>query len=214
LVDAEDYAYQKAIDDVVLDLMRKFNKEWPCIINTFQMYRHDRLAYLQSVLVFSKNEGFILGAKLVRGAYLEKERNRAEQLNFSSPINPNKETTDNHFNKGLELIIKNLNHSFLFCGTHNEESCLLLVNLMTENNLEKNDIRIWFAQLYGMSDHISFNLAADGYNVAKYIPYGPVKSVIPYLLRRASENSSVKGQTGRELQLLNNELKRRKEYEI
>lgn len=210
LIDAEDFAFQKIVDDIALSMMKKYNVNEVYIYNTLQMYRNDRLSYLQHIIQLSKTENFKLGIKLVRGAYMEKERKLALENNYPSPINENKEKTDFEFNEAVKLCVENLDVVNLFCGTHNEESCTKLSELMSVKNISKDDSRIFFAQLYGMSDHISFNLANEGYNVAKYIPYGPVKEVMPYLLRRAEENSSVKGQTSRELNLIMKEIERRK----
>ncbi|HAL64689.1 MAG TPA: proline dehydrogenase, partial [Bacteroidales bacterium] len=154
--------------------------------------------------------GYLLGLKFVRGAYMEKERDRARKYGYASPIHPDKASTDRAFNEALKISIENMDVTSIFCGTHNEESCLYLTQLMQERDINKNNNNIWFSQLYGMSDHISFNLAMNGYNVAKYIPYGPVKNVMPYLIRRAEENTSVAGQTSRELRLLQKEIERRK----
>ena len=173
------------------------------------MYRHDRLSYLKKSIENAKQGGYFYGAKLVRGAYMEIERERAHKEGYPSPIYPNKSETDAAFNSAVELMIQEIEITSICCGTHNEESSQLLVDLIEKYNLDKNDSRIYFAQLLGMSDHISFNLAHHGYNVAKYVPYGPVKEVTPYLLRRAEENTSVAGQTGRELNLISKELKRR-----
>lgn len=210
LIDAEDSYYQKALDEVIFDMMKKYNKQKAIVFNTLQMYRHDRLEFLKKAQEKANAENFIFGAKFVRGAYMEKERERAQKMGYPSPIQPDKISTDNDFNSALEFSIKNFDRISIFCGTHNEESCKYLAKLMADNNIYKNNNNIWFAQLYGMSDHISFNLAAAGYNVAKYVPYGPVRDVIPYLIRRAEENTSVAGQTGRELRLLTSEINRRK----
>jgi len=210
LIDAEESWMQDAADDLVTKMMAKYNTEKPIVFNTLQMYRHDRLDFLKDQHKLAQEKGYHLGFKLVRGAYMEKENDRAEAKNYSSPICVNKEATDKNFNAGLEYIINNLHAISLFAGTHNEESSYLLMQLMKEKGLENNDSHVWFGQLYGMSDNISFNLADKGYNVAKYMPFGPVKDVMPYLIRRAEENTSVAGQTGRELNLLNKEKQRRK----
>ncbi|MCB4797647.1 proline dehydrogenase family protein [Neotamlana laminarinivorans] len=210
LIDAEESWMQDAADNLVTNMMEKYNTEKPIVFNTVQMYRHDRLAFLEEELKKSKLGNYFLGYKLVRGAYMEKENDRAEQKRYKTPICESKFATDQNFNDGLKFIMKNLKTISLFAGTHNEDSSYLLMRLMAENNIENNDPRIWFGQLYGMSDHISFNLAAQGYNVAKYVPFGPVKDVMPYLIRRAEENTSVAGQTGRELALLAKEKRRRK----
>lgn len=198
------------IDDVVNDMMAKYNKERTIVFNTFQMYRHDRLDYLKKSFQMALEGNYFLGAKFVRGAYMEKERERAAQLGYPSPIQPDKEHTDNDYNAALKFCIEHIDRITIFNGTHNEYSSGYLTELMAEAKIAKDDPRVWFSQLYGMSDHISFNLAHNGYNVVKYLPYGPVKYVIPYLVRRAEENTSVKGQTGRELSLIKKEIKRRK----
>ncbi|MFO7938842.1 MAG: proline dehydrogenase family protein [Bacteroidales bacterium] len=210
LIDAEDYSFQAEIDRVVLKMMRKFNTKATIVFNTFQMYRWDRLPYLKELYAIADKEFFQVGAKFVRGAYMEKERERAEKMGYPSPIHPNKEATDKDYNAALKFSMENLDRISIFNGTHNEESSLYLTQLMKEKGISKKDPRIFFSQLYGMSDHISFNLANAGYNVAKYVPYGPVKHVLPYLLRRAEENTSVAGQSSRELNLLKKEYTRRK----
>ncbi|MBE0637869.1 MAG: proline dehydrogenase family protein, partial [Bacteroidales bacterium] len=195
LIDAEDSWYQKFIDDVVNEMMAKYNRQRAIVYNTFQMYRHDRLDFLKQSYEMAVKGNYFLGAKFVRGAYMEKERERAAQMGYPSPIQPDKEHTDNDFNAALKFCVDHIDRISIFNGTHNEFSSRYLTELMAEHNLPKDHPRIWFSQLYGMSDHISFNLAHAGYNVAKYLPYGPVKHVIPYLVRRAEENTSVKGQT-------------------
>lgn len=210
LIDAEESWMQDAADDLVTQMMKKYNKEKPVVYNTLQMYRHDRMQYLKSQHQQALKEGYYLGFKLVRGAYMEKENARAEEKGYISPICKTKEATDINFNNGLEYMLDHLETMSLFAGTHNEESSYLLMQLMDEKGIKNTDERVWFGQLYGMSDHISYNLADKGYNVAKYMPFGPVKDVMPYLIRRAEENTSVAGQTGRELALLSKEKKRRK----
>ncbi|WP_426430431.1 proline dehydrogenase family protein [Winogradskyella sp. HB-48] len=210
LIDAEESWMQDAADDLVEDMMRKYNKGKTIVYNTLQCYRWDRLDYLKALHEHGKNDGFNIGVKIVRGAYMEKERNRAEEKGYKSPICDNKKDTDDTFNSTLTYILENINDISVFIGTHNEESCYLAMELMGKYNINKEDNNVWFGQLYGMSDHISYNLAAEGYNVAKYIPFGPVKDVMPYLIRRAEENTSVAGQTNRELTLLKTEKKRRK----
>ena len=210
LIDAEESWMQDAADNLVTKMMQKYNTEKPIVYNTLQFYRHDRLAYLKAQHIHAKENNYYLGYKIVRGAYMEKENDRAEELGYLSPICKSKEATDVNFNNGLDYMLNNLDNMSLFAGTHNEESSYLLMKLMNEKGIKINDDRVWFGQLYGMSDHISFNLANLGYNVAKYIPFGPVKDVMPYLIRRAEENTSVAGQTGRELTLLKKEKKRRK----
>ena len=211
LIDAEESWLQDAIDEIALELMRKYNtgKE-PLIFNTAQMYRKDRFSYLKNLINTAKRENFQIGIKLVRGAYMEKENDKALKKGYSSPIFDSKEETDKNFNAGLYLILSNLNQCELFLGSHSEDSTLRVIDWMKEKKLSKNHSRIWFSQLYGMADHISFNLASAGYQVIKYVPYGPIKEVIPYLIRRAEENTSIKGQTPRELSLIRKELKRRK----
>ena len=209
-IDAEESWIQDTIDRLAQTMMAKYNKDKAIVFNTIQMYRHDRLDFLMKVIHDSKINGYHYGIKLVRGAYMEKERARALQMNYPSPIQPNKGSTDNDYNKALSVILENFNHLSLCAGTHNEESSVLLTELLEKFHLNKDDQRIYFAQLLGMSDHISYNLSSEGFNVAKYVPYGPIKEVLPYLLRRADENTSVAGQTSRELSLLSKEKERRK----
>jgi len=211
LIDAEDSWYQNFIDETVDAMMLLFNKEKAIVFNTWQMYRKDRLENLKKTYEKAKEGGYFLGTKFVRGAYMEKERERAEEMGYESPIHETKEDTDKAYNDALRFSFEHRDIVSTFNGTHNEESTLLLVELMKENNIEKTDKRFWFSQLYGMSDNLSFNLGAAGYNVSKYLPYGPVKHVLPYLFRRAEENTSVKGQTSRELVLIHQEIKRRKQ---
>ena len=209
-IDAEESWIQPAIDDLADDNMKLFNKEKAIVYNTFQMYRKDRLDFLKQTIANAKSQGFYVGAKLVRGAYMEKERKRAAEKNYASPIQDTKENSDKDYNLALEECIANLSMVGLCAGTHNEQSSLALVKLMKDHGIADADKRVYFSQLLGMSDHISYNLALGGYNVAKYVPYGPVKEVLPYLIRRAQENTSVKGQTGRELSLIIKEKERRK----
>ena len=209
LIDAEESWIQDAIDEIVLSMMMKYNKQKAIVYNTSQMYRHDRLNYLKTLHDVALRNNFFLGIKLVRGAYIEKENKRAKRNNYLSPICGSKELTDQNFNNGASYILANLNKFSLFSGTHNEESIYKIINIMENNNINKDNANIWFGQLYGMSDNITFNLASEGFNVIKYLPYGPIKEVIPYLIRRADENTSVKGQTSRELDLIRTELKRR-----
>ena len=208
-IDAEDSWYQDYIDKVVESMIFKYNNEFPIVYNTIQLYRHDRLQYMKDLILRCNSNGKNLGLKLVRGAYMEKEREQASKKNYPDPIQKDKQATDNDFTKAVEFCIKNIKTVSLCVGTHNEKSVLHLTNLMKKKALKNNDSRIWFAQLLGMSDHISFNLSKEGYNVAKYVPYGPVKEVIPYLIRRAEENTSVSGQTSRELSLIKIEVERR-----
>lgn len=210
LVDAEESWMQKAADDLMEDLMEKYNREKVVIFSTLQLYRHDRLDYLKGLHERAKKKGFKIGMKLVRGAYMEKERERAEENKYQDPICATKADTDKNFNEVLTYMFEHLDDMAIFCGTHNEDSSYLLMDLIEKNKMEKNDNRLWFGQLYGMSDNISFNLADQGFNVAKYLPFGPVKDVMPYLIRRAEENTSVAGQTNRELDLISKEKKRRK----
>jgi proline dehydrogenase len=209
LIDAENSWYQNFIDDTVEKMMQKYNKEKAIVFNTWQMYRHDRLEHLKMSYQKAVEGNYFLGAKFVRGAYMEKERERAEKMGYESPICPTKEATDKSYNDALRFTFEHRDRISVFNGTHNEESSLLLTELMLKENVSPDSDNFWFSQLFGMSDHISFNLAENGFNVAKYLPYGPVKHVLPYLFRRAEENTSVKGQTGRELSLISQELKRR-----
>jgi proline dehydrogenase len=208
-IDAEESWIQKAIDDIAFKMMRKFNLNRAIVYNTIQMYRWDRLEFLKGCLKDSQSNRLIYGVKLVRGAYMEKERLRAEKLGYKSPIQLTKENTDNDFNIALEFICDNHEFFALCAGTHNEDSSMLLTKIMERKGIMSKNNRFYFAQLLGMSDHISFNLSDAKFNVAKYVPYGPVKEVLPYLLRRADENTSVAGQTGRELSLIQKEKKRR-----
>lgn len=209
LVDAEHYEYQDIIDKLTEEAMESFNKERITVFHTLQMYRHDRIAYLKYLHSEAKEKGYRLGIKFVRGAYMEEERERARRMGYLSPICATKEDTDRSYDDGLRYVVANIDDMELFSGTHNYESNYLLANLITEKGLQKNDKRIWFSQLYGMSDNITYALAREGYNVCKYIPYAPVKEVLPYLLRRAEENTSMAGQTGRELGLIKAEMARR-----
>ncbi len=209
LIDAEESWMQDAADNLIEDLMEKYNKEKAIVFNTLQMYRHDRLEYLKSLHQKAHQKGFYIGLKVVRGAYMEKERLRASEKGYESPICKDKQATDDNYNAAIKYMMEHKNMA-LFAGTHNEESSYLVMDLAKKYNIEPNDGHLWFGQLYGMSDHISFNLAKAGYNTAKYVPYGPVKDVMPYLIRRAEENTSVAGQTSRELTLIKEERKRRK----
>jgi len=208
-IDAEESWIQNAIDKLATSMMRKFNEEKAIVFNTLQMYRWDRFAYLKQSYADAENGNYFLGLKIVRGAYMEKERERAEEMGYPSPIQKDKKSCDNDYNLALTFCISHIDKIALCAGTHNEESSILLTKLMAENNLLKDDNRVYFSQLLGMSDHISFNLSKHGYNVAKYMPYGPVKDVLPYLIRRAEENTSISGQTGRELALIIKEKNRR-----
>ena len=210
LIDAEESWMQRAADELCTDLMAKYNQKKVVVFNTLQCYRWDRLDYLKEEHKKALANGYKLGYKIVRGAYLEKENERAEAMGYKSPIFETKEATDTCFNEVLNYILNNLSEIELFIGTHNEESTSLAIHQMKEKKIAKNDSRVWFGQLYGMSDHITFNLAKLGYGVGKYIPFGPVKDVMPYLIRRAEENTSVAGQTSRELSLIKKEKQRRK----
>ncbi len=209
-IDAEDSWFQDGIDRMVEEMMEKYNKSKAVIYTTVQMYRHDRLDYLKVLLEDSKSKNYFLGVKLVRGAYMEKERERAEEKGYTDPIQPNKEATDRDYDLAIEFMVDNIDKFSICAGTHNEVSSSKLADLIEKKGLDKSDHRLYFAQLLGMSDHISFNLSHLEYNVAKYVPYGPIKEVMPYLMRRAEENTSVAGQTGRELSLIIKEQKRRK----
>lgn len=209
-IDAEESWIQNAIDDLANSMMVLYNKEQAIVYNTFQLYRNDRLQFLKLSHANAIKNGYFLGAKLVRGAYMEKERERAIAKNYPSPINDDKKMSDSHYDSALTFCVENIANIGLCAGTHNETSAMHLVYLMNANNILPGDNRIYFSQLLGMSDHISFNLSQKGYNVAKYVPYGPVRDVLPYLIRRAEENTSVKGQTGRELNLIIKEKNRRK----
>lgn len=209
-IDAEESWIQPAIDDLADENMALFNKEKAIVYNTFQLYRKDRLDFLKETIAKGKANGFHIGAKLVRGAYMEKERARAIEKNYPSPIQDSKEKSDIDYNTALDECVKNINMMGLCAGTHNEKSSLFLVELLNKYEISSSDKRVFFSQLLGMSDHISYNLALANYNVAKYVPYGPVKEVLPYLIRRAQENTSVKGQTGRELSLIIKEKQRRR----
>ena len=209
LIDAEESWMQDAADAIVEDMMKKYNKHKVIVYNTLQMYRWDRMDYLKKLHEQSQKDGFHIGMKLVRGAYMEKENLRAKEMGYPTPICASKQATDDNYNAAVSYMLENIDTMAIFAGTHNEESSYLLMQMMN-GKIAKNDARIFFGQLYGMSDNISYNLAAHGYNVAKYLPFGPVRDVMPYLIRRAEENTSVAGQTSRELNLLKTERKRRK----
>jgi len=210
LIDAEESWMQDAADDLIEEMMRKYNKEKVIVFSTLQMYRWDRLDYLKALHEKAKTEGFYIGMKLVRGAYMEKEHERAKEKGYPTPICASKQATDDNYNAAVDYMMKHIGTMAIFAGTHNEESSYKLMEMLKANNIAINDHRIWFGQLYGMSDNISYNLAAHDYNVAKYLPFGPVRDVMPYLIRRAEENTSVAGQTSRELNLLKTERERRK----
>lgn len=209
-IDAEESWIQTTIDVLAYEMMEKFNKDEAIIFNTYQMYRVDMLANLTEAITTAETKAYHLGVKLVRGAYLEKERIRAHEDEYSEPLHKEKEATDHDFNQGMLLCLEHIGAVNFCLGTHNEASCLQLTQAMAEAHIPNNHSHIYFAQLLGMSDNISYNLAAAGYNVAKYVPYGPVESVMPYLFRRADENSSIAGQTSREFSLLQKEVRRRK----
>ncbi len=208
-IDAEESWVQKAIDDLAVEMMRKHNRDHVIIYTTAQMYRTDRLEYLQWLHNDARKDGFKVGIKLVRGAYMEKERLRAKNHGYRSPIQPNRQATDRDYNLGLRFCLDNTQNIALCIGTHNEESSELAVRLMHERNIDKDDHSVYFSQLYGMSDNLTYNLAHHGYCVAKYVPYGPIDAVLPYLFRRAAENRSVQDQTSRQLTLIESELKQR-----
>jgi proline dehydrogenase len=209
MVDAEESWFQNTVDALAQEAMAKYNKKRAIVFNTIQLYRHDRLAFLKESFEAAEANGYFLGVKLVRGAYLEKENKYAAEKGVRSPINTSKELTDKSYDDALRFCIEHIDRISVCAGTHNEQSAKLLTQLMDKAGIEPKDPRLHFAQLLGMSDHLSFNLAAKGYNVAKYVPYGKVNELLPYLTRRAQENSSVLGQTSRELNLLTSEMKRR-----
>ena len=209
LIDAEEFEVQKAIDDLSVEMMKNYNKEKVIVYNTIQFYRWDRLAYLNKLFSIEIDRSFKFGFKLVRGAYMEKERDLAKINNYKSPICSTKNETDKNFDNGIDLMFSNIKNLSFFVATHNEKSNYKVLDLMKNNNLKNNTDKIWFGQLYGMSDNITFNLAKNGYNVAKILPFGPVENLVPYLIRRAQENSSFEGQSSRELSLLKKELIRR-----
>lgn len=209
LIDAEESWIQEPVDELADAMMARYNKGRVIVFNTFQLYRHDRLEFLKISYKKACDAGYMLGAKLVRGAYMEKERTRARERGYVDPIQPSKQATDQDYDAAARFCLERLSHLAVFIGTHNEKSCLEAVRYMQDNKVPANTDRVYFSQLYGMSDNISFNLAHGGYHVAKYLPYGPVTDVIPYLMRRAQENTSVAGQTGRELGLIKKELNRR-----
>ncbi len=210
MIDAEETWIQNTIDELALDMMRLFNREKLIVYNTYQLYRHDKLVDMKADHAIARETGFILGVKMVRGAYMEKERKRAEEMGYPSPIQPDKAASDNDYNASIEYCVQHLNEIGFVAGTHNEDSCLILAKLLDEYHIVHHHPHVYFAQLLGMSDNLSFNLSDSSYNVAKYVPYGPVKAVLPYLFRRAEENTSIAGQTSRELNLILKEKTRRK----
>jgi proline dehydrogenase len=209
-IDAEESWFQETIDRIAIDMMTRYNQEKVIVYNTYQFYRHDRLQVLQQDYQDAVAGSYLVGVKLVRGAYLEKEARVAHEKGYPNIINPNKAATDKLFNEAMVFCIEHLDRIAFCAGTHNEESCYLLIDLMQQHNIVPNDPRVYFAQLYGMSDNLSYNLAHAGYNVAKYVPYGPVEAVLPYLLRRADENTAIAGQSSREFNLIKKEINRRK----
>ncbi len=208
-IDAEESWIQNAIDNLAAEMMEKYNTKQPLIYNTIQLYRHDRLEFLKKSHRTSQENNYFLAVKLVRGAYMEKERERAEEMDYSSPIQPDKTATDRDFDAAIRFCLENVEEIAFVAGTHNEESVCMLAEILHEKGIKHNHPHVFFSQLYGMSDNLSYVLAKHDYNVSKYVPYGAVKDVVPYLIRRAQENSSVTGQVSRELDLIKKELKRR-----
>lgn len=213
-IDAEESWLQLAIDKISEEKMRQYNREKAIVLTTLQMYRWDRIDYLKKLIWEARREKFLIGIKLVRGAYMEKENKRAVEMNYKSPIQPDKESTDKDFNTAVDICLENIDIITLCAGTHNEISTLHLVDKMKAIGIQNDHPHVYFSQLYGMSDHITFNLADSGYNVTKYLPYGPVKSTLPYLIRRAEENTAIAGQISRELKLILEERKRRKSVKL
>ena len=209
MIDAEETWIQKTIDLLALDMMGRFNKQKAIVYNTYQMYRHDKLQSIKDDYLQAVDEGFILGAKIVRGAYMEKERRRAGEMGYPSPIQPDKESADKDYDLALRFCVDHIDRIAFVAGTHNEDSCRLLAELLSDKNIDHKNPHVYFSQLLGMSDNLSFNLANADYNVAKYVPYGPIKAVLPYLFRRAQENTAIAGQMSRELGLIVKEKKRR-----
>ncbi len=210
LVDAEHVAYQQIIDDLTDEAMAKFNKERAIVFATLQMYRHDRMPYLEKIYRDAEEKGYYPGIKFVRGAYMDEERELAREGGYPDPICKDKPATDKNYNDGVAYVLERIDRFELFIGTHNEESCRLAADKITALGMDPSDKRVYFSQLYGMSDNLSYNLSTAGYNVTKYLPYAPVEKVLPYLIRRAEENTAIKGQTARELELIRTELARRK----
>ncbi len=209
-IDAEESWIQDTIDQLVDEMMATYNKDGIIVYNTFQLYRRDKLQFLKDSHEKAKREGYILGAKLVRGAYMEKERKRAAEKNYPSPINESKKATDKMYDDAVRYCVQHYETIASCAATHNEKSIRLQAELIAEKGIDKNHPHLNFCQLYGMSDHFSFNLAAEQFNAAKYVPYGSIEDVVPYLIRRAQENSSVSGEMGRELKIIKEEVKRRK----
>jgi proline dehydrogenase len=208
-IDAEESWMQDAVDNLAREMMEKYNRERAIIYNTVQLYRTDRLEFLRKSFEQAEAGGYFLAVKLVRGAYMEKERERAEEMGYPSPVHADKAATDRDFNAALEFCIKNVERVAFVAGTHNERSVQTLARLMNDHNVAPNHPHVYYSQLYGMGDNLSYILAKNNFNVSKYVPYGPVQDTIPYLIRRAQENTSVQGQMSRELDLINKELKRR-----
>jgi proline dehydrogenase len=210
MIDAEESWIQKTLDKLALNMMRRFNRSKAIVYNTYQIYRHDKLASLKVDFDVARTEEFLLGVKIVRGAYMEKERKRAQEMGYASPIQPDKASSDRDYNESIRFCIEHIDRIALVAGTHNEDSCRLLADLLNQHHIPHNHPHVYFSQLLGMSDNLSFNLADAGYNVVKYVPYGPVKAVLPYLFRRAQENTAIAGQMSRELGLIIKEKKRRR----
>jgi proline dehydrogenase len=210
MIDAEETWIQRTIDLLAMNMMRQYNQKKVIVYNTYQLYRHDKLASLKADFKDATEEGFLLGAKLVRGAYMEKENKRAVEKGYSTLIQPDKTATDRDYNLALRFCMEHIDKIAFVAGTHNEQSCMLLADLLTKYQINPNHPHVYFSQLLGMSDNLSFNLSNAGYNVAKYVPFGPVKAVLPYLFRRAQENTAIAGQTSRELGLISKEKSRRK----
>ena len=211
-IDAEETWIQNAIDDLAAEMMEKYNREKPIVFNTIQLYRHDRLDFLKKSHQIAKEKSYILAVKLVRGAYMEKERERAQEKGYPSPIQPNKQATDRDFDAAIEYCLENIEDIAFVAATHNEQSVQKLVQMIEEKGISNDHPHIFFSQLFGMSDNLSYVLADNNYNVSKYVPYGPVKDAVPYLIRRARENTSVMGQMSRELDMINKELERRNNH--
>ncbi len=212
--DAEESWAQEAIDSIAEEMMETYNKKSAIILTTLQMYRWDRIDYLKNLIQKARSNSFFIGIKLVRGAYMEKENTRAQQLGYKSPIHTNKKNTDVDFDKAVDICLENIDVITLCAGTHNEASNAHLLQKMKDLNIANDHPHVYFSQLFGMSDHITYNLAEAGYNVTKYVPYGPVKSVVPYLIRRAEENTAIAGQMGREMTLIVEEKHRRKNAKL
>lgn len=210
LIDAEESWIQDPVDRLCMEMMQQFNTTEAVVYNTVQLYRHDRLSFLKMSHRIAREKGFVLGVKLVRGAYMEKERARALEKGYDSPIQPDKAASDRDFNAAVQFCLENLGDIAVVVASHNENSNQLAAATMDRLGISRNHPRVHFSQLYGMSDHITFNMAREGFRVSKYLPFGPIREVIPYLMRRAQENTSVSGQTGRELTLIQRELQRRK----